>query len=75
MMANNLIFLSSALLVALFSMGCAKMKSLLIAWIALLGVLANLFVLKEIDLLKLAALQRMHLVLITLPMWYPFKCV
>lgn len=54
-MANNLIFLSSTIIVALFSLGCVKMKPLLIAWIALLGVLSNLFVLKEIQLFGLHA--------------------
>lgn len=49
-MTNNLIFIFSSLLIALLTLLCVKNKHLLIAWIALMGILANLFVVKQINL-------------------------
>ncbi|HET9843592.1 MAG TPA: queuosine precursor transporter [Gammaproteobacteria bacterium] len=55
-MLNNFLFLISTLLVVLFGVFTLKLgKNALIAWIALLGVLANLFVLKQIQLFGLNA--------------------
>lgn len=48
---NNLLFFTSALLIVTFSLlAVQRDKAVLIAWIALQSVLANLFVLKQISL-------------------------
>lgn len=55
-MINNSLFLVSTFLVVFFCVFTLKLgKNALIAWIALLGVLANLFVLKQIQLFGLNA--------------------
>lgn len=51
-MTNLLIFLGSCLLIACFARGFSRLGSgALIAWMAMLSLLANLFVLKQIDIL------------------------
>ncbi len=55
-MTNQLFFCLSVMIVVSFSIFCIRTsKSLAIAWISLLGVLANLFVLKQIELFGLHA--------------------
>lgn len=53
---NNILFFTSAILVVTFALlALQRDKSVLIAWIALQSVLANLFVLKQISLFGLNA--------------------
>lgn len=53
---NSILFLVSSLMVSAASLFCLKQsKTLLTAWIALLGVMANLFVLKQITLFGMNA--------------------
>ena len=55
-MLNNILFIFSCGFVVLFALFCYRHgKETLIAWIALQGVIANLFVLKQINLMGLNA--------------------
>lgn len=54
-MANNYLFLSGCLIVALVAIASARHRTLLTAYIALMGICANLFVLKQIELFGMSA--------------------